>query len=84
MQVRANWGGRAGNMRGLCGGEPLPAALRDEVLPLVNQLWNVYGPTETTVWSTVACLSKAGEPQFPGTKKVDKLVPPLFCSTRNG
>jgi len=68
MLVRSGWSGQSNSsLRGLCGGEPLPPSLRDELVPLVHELWNVYGPTETTVWSTMACLARAGVAQFPGT-----------------
>lgn len=39
-------------LKALCGGEPLPQSLVNELLPMVSELWNMYGPTETTVWST--------------------------------
>jgi amino acid adenylation domain-containing protein len=51
--IEAGWPGQPG-LRALCGGEALPAALVDQILPRVGELWNVYGPTETTIWSTVA------------------------------
>lgn len=35
----------------LLGGETLPAALAEKLLPIVPRLFNMYGPTETTVWS---------------------------------
>jgi amino acid adenylation domain-containing protein len=38
--------------KALCGGEPLPKSLADELIGLGVELWNMYGPTETTVWST--------------------------------
>ncbi len=37
----------------LCGGEPLPRAVADELLGRGSELWNMYGPTETTVWSAL-------------------------------
>ena len=37
----------------LCGGEALPRALADRLLPKGKALWNLYGPTETTIWSSV-------------------------------
>lgn len=40
------------NMKGLCGGEPLPPDLVRDLTGTLYQLWNMYGPTETTVWST--------------------------------
>jgi len=43
----------------LCGGEPLPRDLADELLKGGGELWNVYGPTETTIWSS-AGLVKPG------------------------
>ena len=51
MLVEGGWQGRPG-LKALCGGEALPRALADKLLPRVGELWNVYGPTETTVWST--------------------------------
>ena len=53
----------APQMRVLCGGEKLPRALADQLLPRVAELWNMYGPTETTIWSTVARV--AGEGPIP-------------------
>ena len=45
------------SLKMLCGGEPLPRALADELLDRGRELWNMYGPTETTVWSA---LDRAG------------------------
>ncbi len=51
--IESGWRG-APSLRVLCGGEKLPRALADQLLPRVGQVWNMYGPTETTIWSTVA------------------------------
>ena len=51
MLLDAGWAG-ARHLTALCGGEALPRALAERLLPKVRQLWNVYGPTETTIWST--------------------------------
>ena len=51
LLLAAGWKGRAG-LRALVGGEPFPPDLAAELLPLVEDVWNVYGPTETTIWST--------------------------------
>jgi len=45
------------NLRGLCGGEPLPPSLAARLLEAGIDLWNMYGPTETTVWSTLAHIT---------------------------
>lgn len=45
----------------LCGGEPLPRDLADQLLDRGGALWNLYGPTETTVWSAVERVRR-GEP----------------------
>src|SRR5690606_35313430 len=45
----------------LCGGEALPEALAEALLPRVGELWNLYGPTETTVWSTIERV-RSGDP----------------------
>lgn len=60
LLLSAGWRGREG-FRALCGGEALPAALAEELLGRVDELWNMYGPTETTVWST-AHRVRPGEP----------------------
>ena len=51
MLLLAGWRGRRG-LRILCGGEPLPQDLAQELLAAGDEVWNLYGPTETTVWST--------------------------------
>ncbi len=51
--IEAGWQGDP-RLRVLCGGEAMPRALADALLPRVGELWNMYGPTETTIWSTVA------------------------------
>jgi aryl carrier-like protein len=38
----------------LCGGEPLPRDLADDLLATGAQVWNLYGPTETTIWSSAS------------------------------
>lgn len=37
----------------LCGGEALNASLRDDLLTMCDELWNMYGPTETTIWASM-------------------------------
>ncbi|MCP4701327.1 MAG: amino acid adenylation domain-containing protein, partial [Gammaproteobacteria bacterium] len=57
------------SLKGLCGGEALPAALADELLEKGVELWNVYGPTETTVWSSVDNVTTQSEKNVPGSEK---------------
>jgi len=52
----SNWQGCSG-ITALCGGEALPWALAEWLLPRVACLWNVYGPTETTIWSAAHRVS---------------------------
>ncbi|HKH45215.1 MAG TPA: amino acid adenylation domain-containing protein, partial [Thermoanaerobaculia bacterium] len=52
LLVEGGWQGRSG-LKALCGGEALPRALAEKLLPRVAELWNLYGPTETTVWSAL-------------------------------
>lgn len=54
LLLGAGWDGQGGRgpLKALCGGEALPRDLRDELVGLGVELWNMYGPTETTVWST--------------------------------
>ena len=61
LLVDAGWEGQPG-LKALCGGEALPPALAERLLPLVGELWNMYGPTETTVWSTCARIMDARAP----------------------
>jgi len=51
LLLESGWQGGEG-IKGLCGGEPLPADLAADLMPRLTELWNMYGPTETTVWST--------------------------------
>jgi amino acid adenylation domain-containing protein len=44
----------------LCGGEPWPGELAEQLLERCASLWNMYGPTETTIWSAVSRI-KSGE-----------------------
>ncbi|MEO5902088.1 MAG: MupA/Atu3671 family FMN-dependent luciferase-like monooxygenase, partial [Ilumatobacteraceae bacterium] len=47
----------------LLGGEALPPAIVERILPnLRGRLSNMYGPTETTIWSTVSPILRAGDP----------------------
>ena len=52
MLLDSGWSGGA-DFTALCGGEALPRALAEQLLPKVKALWNMYGPTETTIWSTI-------------------------------
>ena len=51
LLLECGWPGVPG-LRVLCGGEALPRALAEQLLPRCAELWNVYGPTETTIWSS--------------------------------
>jgi len=44
----------------LCGGEPLPRDLADDLLATGAEVWNLYGPTETTIWSSVSRVEANG------------------------
>src|SRR5690606_37937689 len=57
LMISAGWTASP-RLRVLCGGEPLPRALADDLLDRVAELWNMYGPTETTVWSTLDRVEK--------------------------
>ena len=52
MLLDTDWQHDDSDMKGLCGGEPLPSDLAKDLLGSLKELWNMYGPTETTVWST--------------------------------
>ncbi len=51
MLIQAGWEGDPG-LKLLCGGEPLPRSLAEDLLQRCGELWNMYGPTETTIWSS--------------------------------
>lgn len=57
----------ASKPKALCGGEPLPLDLVEQLLPRVKELWNMYGPTETTVWSTCKQILNTQDPITVGT-----------------
>ncbi|WP_103352755.1 non-ribosomal peptide synthetase [Amycolatopsis sp. CA-128772] len=65
MLLAAGWPGDP-ELTVLCGGEALPRALADELLPRGRVVWNLYGPTETTIWSTAGRVTAGpitlGEP----------------------
>ncbi|QGZ62846.1 amino acid adenylation domain-containing protein [Paraburkholderia acidisoli] len=44
----------------LCGGEPLPRDLADDLLATGADVWNLYGPTETTIWSSASRVAASG------------------------
>jgi amino acid adenylation domain-containing protein len=58
MLASSGWNGGT-QLKGLCGGEALPAALADQLVGHGVELWNMYGPTETTIWSTCSRVRKA-------------------------
>jgi amino acid adenylation domain-containing protein len=60
MLVDSGWPGRLG-LKVLCGGEPLPTVLAEQLLERGLELWNMYGPTETTIWSAI-CQVHGGDP----------------------
>ena len=61
MLLDAHWKGDP-KLKILCGGEPLPPDLAEQLLARSGELWNMYGPTETTVWSTVQRIEQAEAP----------------------
>lgn len=56
LMIETGWQG-AQTLKILCGGEPLPPALVQQLVVKCAELWNMYGPTETTVWSTCHRIS---------------------------
>ncbi len=44
----------------LCGGEPLPRDLADDLAATGAEVWNLYGPTETTIWSSASRVDASG------------------------
>jgi amino acid adenylation domain-containing protein len=56
-------GGWKGNprLKLLCGGEPWPSDLAQQLLKRCESLWNMYGPTETTIWSAVSKIEPGQE-----------------------
>ncbi|MES1241996.1 MAG: amino acid adenylation domain-containing protein [Acidobacteriota bacterium] len=56
MLLEAGWSGDG--VQVLCGGEPLPRKLANDLAG--RRAWNLYGPTETTIWSTVAPITSGG------------------------
>lgn len=60
LLIEAGWK-RTPGLRALCGGEPMPRELADQLLDRCDEVWNMYGPTETTIWSTVERIER-GQP----------------------
>jgi amino acid adenylation domain-containing protein len=66
MLVDAGWEGRS-ELKIVCGGEPLPRGLANELVDRGSSLWNMYGPTETTIWSSALELTRGhGSPPIGG------------------
>ena len=59
MLFAAGWRNEE-KVRIVCGGEPLPQALRDSFTATGSQAWNFYGPTEATIWSTMQKIAADG------------------------
>lgn len=49
--------GRLTGVRAISGGEPLTAALAEQILATGCAVFNAYGPTEATIWSTLATVT---------------------------
>ena len=60
MLLDAGWKGDP-DFKALCGGEPLPVKLAEQLLLRGIELWNMYGPTETTIWSSLKCIDRADQ-----------------------
>jgi amino acid adenylation domain-containing protein len=52
LLVGAGWADSR-SLKVLCGGEPLPLELANDLVERASSVWNMYGPTETTVWSAL-------------------------------
>ncbi|HYX35622.1 MAG TPA: amino acid adenylation domain-containing protein [Oligoflexus sp.] len=50
----------------ICGGEPFPRSLAEDLLQQKMLVWNAYGPTEATVWATVQNITDARAPILVG------------------
>ncbi len=61
MLLEAGWKGEQ-LQKILCGGEPIPPDLVENILNTGRTIWNLYGPTETTVWSTLYHIEKKSDP----------------------
>jgi amino acid adenylation domain-containing protein len=61
LLLHSGWEGKK-DLKVLCGGEPLPRPLAEQLLPRCSSLWNVYGPTETTIWSTLHRVTSGDGP----------------------
>lgn len=61
LMIESGWTGNDG-LKILCGGEPMPSDLAQELLSRCASLWNVYGPTETTIWSTLCQVTSPDTP----------------------
>ncbi|GHO57926.1 non-ribosomal peptide synthetase/type I polyketide synthase [Ktedonobacter robiniae] len=55
MLLHTGWSGDP-QLKILCGGEPLPQTLAQQLCSHSQSVWNMYGPTETTIWSTTQQL----------------------------
>jgi amino acid adenylation domain-containing protein len=70
LLLEAGWQGSR-DLKVLCGGEPLNAALAEEIAKRCSSLWNLYGPTETTIWSLVQRVSACASNTVPIGKPIE-------------
>ncbi|WP_316205876.1 amino acid adenylation domain-containing protein, partial [Bradyrhizobium sp. SZCCHNS1012] len=56
MLFQGGWR-NAERLKILCGGEALPAVLKEQIAASGSEALNLYGPTETTIWSTLAPIT---------------------------
>ncbi|MGE0526868.1 MAG: amino acid adenylation domain-containing protein [Bdellovibrionales bacterium] len=68
MLFDAEWEGNK-KLKVLCGGEPMPRMLANQLIHRCGSLWNMYGPTETTIWSTLHAVA-AGQESIPIGKPI--------------
>ncbi|EON92734.1 long-chain-fatty-acid--CoA ligase [Marinobacter lipolyticus SM19] len=53
------------SLKGLVGGEKLPADLAEQLINKGVELWNMYGPTEATVWTSCYHVTAGTEGALP-------------------
>ena len=54
-----------GSLKGLVGGEKLPADLAEQLITKGVELWNMYGPTEATVWTSCYRVNAGSDGALP-------------------
>jgi amino acid adenylation domain-containing protein len=63
--LASGWAGQPA-LKAVCSGAPLAAGRTEQILPLVESLWNAWGSAETGIWTTARRVTSPAESSLLG------------------